>query len=463
MCDCGSSDRYSCHLGGCYCNRDEAAAEARAVGLLVRCGGGLPCACGLLSDDAAGGPQADPLGACLAGVDLNDPQAAGGSVAVDYVFATLGGALDPSLPEQPVDVKKSCCGGGGGGGGGGAGPATVPDVQLPELQVPGPLEAKIGLRSTLSVPAVVDEGRPAKRSRCQCHGEGGALCMCGDNCRCFTLDVVDAGKTMLELASQVKQESLLQALSGDAVGGGCCCPSAAPGPDASGADPRRLAVCSAADLPQTTPGNAENAPLPTAAAHEVTLQKRALEAAPAGSGSCCMVLPIADEVREALADAAAADEERGQKRASEASANGSSCSVLAGSSGTPDRPYVCPEPGCPATFVFKQNRDRHLIEVHQPERRPYTCTHDGCAGAFKNSSGLKQHESTVHQKNRPFKCDECNASFGQRNHLTQHTKAVHLGSRPFACTVCDARFSNRGNLNQHVRRRKHHPPEGDSN
>lgn len=132
----------------------------------------------------------------------------------------------------------------------------------------------------------------------------------------------------------------------------------------------------------------------------------------------------------------------------------------ASADGTPvksERPYSCLEAGCSSRFVFKQNRDRHMIEVHQPERRPFSCKHRNCGAAFKNSSGLKQHESTVHQKNRPFKCDKCEASFGQRNHLTQHTRAVHLGARPFACTVCEAKFSNRGNLNQHIRRRKHAP------
>lgn len=121
--------------------------------------------------------------------------------------------------------------------------------------------------------------------------------------------------------------------------------------------------------------------------------------------------------------------------------------------GTKDRPFACPQ--CDATFVFKQNRDRHAIEVHLG-RRPFECNHDGCGAAFKNSSGLKQHQSTVHLRERPFKCELCGASFGQRNHLTQHTSAVHDRKRPFTCAVCGSSFTNRGNLNQHIRRRNHH-------
>lgn len=115
-----------------------------------------------------------------------------------------------------------------------------------------------------------------------------------------------------------------------------------------------------------------------------------------------------------------------------------------------DRKFACDL--CSSTFFFKQNRDRHVNEVHLG-RRPHKCEYPGCEGAFKNRSGLKQHVRTVHEKARPFKCNQCDSAFGQRNHLTQHVLVVHEKVKQYACEYCDMLFSNVGNRTQHVRRR----------
>lgn len=117
-----------------------------------------------------------------------------------------------------------------------------------------------------------------------------------------------------------------------------------------------------------------------------------------------------------------------------------------------DRAFACHL--CPSTFFFKQNRDRHINEVHLG-KRPHKCEFPGCNGAFKNRSGLKQHVRTVHEKARPFKCDKCDSTFGQRNHLTQHVLVVHDKVKMFQCEFCGMSFSNVGNRTQHIRRR--HP------
>eukprot|EP00177_Eucheuma_denticulatum_P001258 GFKZ01002290.1.p1 GENE.GFKZ01002290.1~~GFKZ01002290.1.p1 ORF type:complete len:699 (-),score=48.50 GFKZ01002290.1:1053-3089(-) len=117
-----------------------------------------------------------------------------------------------------------------------------------------------------------------------------------------------------------------------------------------------------------------------------------------------------------------------------------------------DRAFACHL--CSSTFFFKQNRDRHINEVHLG-KRPYKCEFPGCKGAFKNRSGLKQHVRTVHEKARPFKCDKCDSTFGQRNHLTQHVLVVHDKVKMFQCEFCGMSFSNVGNRTQHIRRR--HP------
>lgn len=115
-----------------------------------------------------------------------------------------------------------------------------------------------------------------------------------------------------------------------------------------------------------------------------------------------------------------------------------------------DRPFVCSK--CSATFLFKQNRDRHVVEVHLGHR-PHKCPYPKCEAAFKNLSGLKQHQKTVHEKARPFKCEKCESAFGQRNHLRQHVLVVHDKVKMFHCEICGMSFSNVGNRTQHMKRR----------
>lgn len=115
-----------------------------------------------------------------------------------------------------------------------------------------------------------------------------------------------------------------------------------------------------------------------------------------------------------------------------------------------DRPFVCSK--CSATFLFKQNRDRHVVEVHLGHR-PHKCPYPKCEAAFKNLSGLKQHQKTVHEKARPFKCEKCDSAFGQRNHLRQHVLVVHDKVKMFHCEICGMSFSNVGNRTQHMKRR----------
>lgn len=447
MCDCGGLEGESsaCYLGGCYCNRDEAAAEARAMGLLVRCGGGLPCTCNLVNA-AAAAAGVDPLAATLGSIDPSDPNSVNDSVETDFVLSALGdgvgGTLVPPATQSDqaqgqkmaVSSRGGCCG---------ARVKNELDAGAPE---PSLTEIYVRADAVSDAYNTVDRGgRPVKRQRCQCFGEGGPLCVCGPNCACLTADVEMASQTIMALASNSKTATA----SGG--GGSCCCaaPNALPTgqdgaefaavPDMRGDSVAELsALISRASEPGVISDRGQKRLVPESAPVVFATEVQTPHA-----GSCCG--PNTSKVSTVKHE-----DKPNAETVAAASANGSS-------KGT--RPYACQEPGCNARFVFKQNRDRHLIEVHQPERRPFVCQHVGCAAAFKNSSGLKQHESTVHQKNRPFKCEECNASFGQRNHLTQHTKAVHLGRRPFACTVCEARFSNRGNLNQHVRRRKHHPPQ----
>ena len=123
-------------------------------------------------------------------------------------------------------------------------------------------------------------------------------------------------------------------------------------------------------------------------------------------------------------------------------------------SGEPDRQFECNL--CDANFKFKQNRDRHINEVHRG-LRPHECDYPRCKRAFKNLSGLKQHKKTVHEKARPFKCELCDRAFGQRNHLSQHVLVVHDKVKRYPCNYCDMAFSNVGNRTQHTKRR--HPDE----
>ena len=124
--------------------------------------------------------------------------------------------------------------------------------------------------------------------------------------------------------------------------------------------------------------------------------------------------------------------------------------------GARDRTFACTL--CSFTFFFKQNRDRHINEVHLG-KRPHTCSHPGCKGAFKNLGSLKQHQKTVHEKVRPFKCERCDRSFGQRNHLRQHILVVHDKVKMYACDVCEMTFSILGNRTQHMKRRHADRPE----
>jgi Zinc finger, C2H2 type len=424
MCDCCGAHNPSCYLGGCYCNQDAAAEEARAMGLLVRCGGGLPCACSLANDSIQAAGE-DPLAMTLSSVDPSEPTDVNGGVEADFVFAALSGGQRVVLPplaspasEPVLKQQTSCCG---------AGATSQAGICVVDA-------LPVAATERLAVGSV--GGPPAKRSRCQCYGEGGPGCMCGPNCACLSADVEMASLTMMELAAFAKQRSSGSSGCREGGGGGCCC--AGGSALVVSQNLRDVAVGERGGVLATT---LQPAPISDRGQKRDCAALTVPVEEPAESGSSCCGLKTVEPTTVT------------------AKIEAQLVSAPPNRSAKAERPFPCEEAGCEATFVFKQNRDRHLVEVHQPERRPYHCQQPGCSAAFKNSSGLKQHASTVHQKNRPFKCDRCNASFGQRNHLTQHTKVVHLGDRPFACMVCDARFSNRGNLNQHIRRRKHHPAD----
>ncbi|XP_013389665.1 zinc finger protein 521 [Lingula anatina] len=118
-----------------------------------------------------------------------------------------------------------------------------------------------------------------------------------------------------------------------------------------------------------------------------------------------------------------------------------------------ERPFKCPEPGCPKAFKRGDKLREHLRN-HSNET-PYVCQH--CAKAYKHKEALKYHEKT-HMTVPVLKhhCEVCNASFIRAAHLANHMQQDHkMAKKRIAsheCPTCKIKFHRQERLNRHMER-----------
>jgi len=62
-----------------------------------------------------------------------------------------------------------------------------------------------------------------------------------------------------------------------------------------------------------------------------------------------------------------------------------------------DRPYVCDEPGCGATFSIRNTLNNHKKNVHI-DGRSFECDFPGCKDSFKTEGVLKTHKMKRHSE-----------------------------------------------------------------
>ena len=103
---------------------------------------------------------------------------------------------------------------------------------------------------------------------------------------------------------------------------------------------------------------------------------------------------------------------------------------------------------CDMVFTSAQNRNRHRILVHYPDK--YKCK--TCQRSFSTPKLLQRHE-LVHSGRWDFSCDECDRQFTSKTNFDEH-KRVLAGVKSFACKHCSY-TSTTSSLLYHHRRRRH--------
>ena len=104
---------------------------------------------------------------------------------------------------------------------------------------------------------------------------------------------------------------------------------------------------------------------------------------------------------------------------------------------------------CDMIFINRQNRNRHLNQMHYPDK--FRCK--TCQRSYGNAHQLRRHD-LVHSGERNFSCDEedCDRKFKRKQDLLDH-KRVHTGEKSFACQYCSYKGTTNELLYHHKRRR----------
>ncbi|KAH8244839.1 hypothetical protein KR032_001178 [Drosophila birchii] len=110
------------------------------------------------------------------------------------------------------------------------------------------------------------------------------------------------------------------------------------------------------------------------------------------------------------------------------------------------RNFPCPE--CPARFVQRGNRDRHVKDTHLKEYL-YPCPEAGCERRFQQRRERDQHVKTVHRKERDLVCSLCQATFSHPVNYKKHL-ASHSAVKPFGCHICKKLFGRQENRDVHL-------------
>ena len=94
--------------------------------------------------------------------------------------------------------------------------------------------------------------------------------------------------------------------------------------------------------------------------------------------------------------------------------------------------YACPCDGCKRTYTNEKNLKRHIEALHSGSLK-YKCEY--CHKALSSKQNLKEH-TYIHTGERPYVCNEpdCNASFRQGSQLSAHRR-IHGAIRKYSSKV----------------------------
>ncbi|CAK1590088.1 unnamed protein product [Parnassius mnemosyne] len=162
--------------------------------------------------------------------------------------------------------------------------------------------------------------------------------------------------------------------------------------------------------------------------------------------------------RDALAAAAAADDEDLEKARNACGDTVYQCSVcpLSFQRASEYRAHVALHPGsarhscwtCGAQFATRDALTEHSAMHATPDIVNSTCRL--CHTNFQSHSDLRRHEATCEAR-----CPLCGVCFASRASLSAHANASHSTSAPFLCGVCFRCFTTRELLAAHRLRHRH--------
>ncbi|KAG5669675.1 hypothetical protein PVAND_017558 [Polypedilum vanderplanki] len=119
----------------------------------------------------------------------------------------------------------------------------------------------------------------------------------------------------------------------------------------------------------------------------------------------------------------------------------------------------CPIEGCSKKFKIQLYVDRHVDNMHNPNKSDKKKKEESlpclfCGIFLKSKSALKQHEnrhliSTTPEKVLTHSCDICGYKADKKIKVQYHIERVHLHLRKFKCKLCSADFVHASLLQYH--------------
>lgn len=109
---------------------------------------------------------------------------------------------------------------------------------------------------------------------------------------------------------------------------------------------------------------------------------------------------------------------------------------------------------CNAHFLIKDDLEEHIKHQHTPRKtitKKFNC--DQCKKKYSSARSLKKHKSVCCEDNTKLYngCTLCNSTFSNKYLLNRHVTNVHAPEKRFKCDQCDSRFASLVYLNAHKR------------